>query len=400
MDATLVVRHKELAMSRFVPVPISILATLPLLLALTACDSGRTAAPAASLVPSFLETPVAAHPAPSADTLALGKKVYDVNCAHCHGDTGAGNGFGAPHLSPAPRDFTTEEFKFRTTPTGALPSDEDLFRVVSRGLNGTGMPPWQYLLTEQERWAVVDYLKTFSPRFAEQTPSTPVTLPDAPAAGRNLERGAKVYAALECAKCHGQDGRGMGPSALTLVDSRGRHVNTRDFTQPGTFRTGWTEREIVRTLYTGNNGVAMPAYNGIVSTEEEYDLAAYVMSLAGRGPGNQLRQSARSMASLGEPSRVIALREHAWKYEPSEIRIKAGEVVRIDFSTTDNGLGAGHGFAIDGYDQQVFINGAMVGAPQSVTFRMTEPGRYKFYCSTQCSVSELHPHMKGTLVVE
>jgi plastocyanin len=106
------------------------------------------------------------------------------------------------------------------------------------------------------------------------------------------------------------------------------------------------------------------------------------------------------MDGLGQPARVIALREHAWKYEPSEIRIKAGEVVRIDFSTTDNGLGAGHGFAIDGYDQQVFINGAMVGAPQSVTFRMTEPGRYKFYCSTQCSVSELHPHMKGTLVVE
>jgi mono/diheme cytochrome c family protein len=351
-------------------------------------------------VPPFLDTPVASRSAPAdAATLAQGKVLYDKNCAHCHGATGDGNGLGARDLSPAPRNLVTAQFKFRTTGTGALPTDDDLFRVISRGLNGTGMPPWQYLLTDAERWAVVDYIKTFSPRFAQPAP-TPVALPAPPNGSRDVARGKTVYEKLQCAKCHGDDGRGMGPAALTLVDGEGRHVNTRDFTQPGTFRTGWTAREIVRTLYTGNNGVAMPAYNGIVSPEEEYDLAAYVMSMAGRRPGDQKRQMVRSMDGLGAPTQVIELREHAWAYEPSEIRIKAGEVVRINFSTTDNGLGAGHGFAIDGYDQEVFINGAMVGAPQSVTFTIAEPGRYKFYCSTQCSVSELHPHMKGTLIVE
>jgi heme/copper-type cytochrome/quinol oxidase subunit 2 len=137
-----------------------------------------------------------------------------------------------------------------------------------------------------------------------------------------------------------------------------------------------------------------------MSAQEEYDLAAYVMSFAGPGSGNQKRSVARGMSGLGAPERVIALREHAWKYEPSEIRIRAGEVVQIDFSATDNGLGAGHGFAIDGFDQQVFINGAMVGAPLSVTFRIDEPGRYKFYCATQCSTTELHPRMNGILIVE
>jgi cbb3-type cytochrome c oxidase subunit III len=387
-------------MFRRVPVTFSVLATLLLIaLVVTACSRDRQAEPAASLVPPFLDTPVASRPARTDATLATGKALYDKNCAHCHGEQGDGNGFGAPHLSPAPRDFVAAQFKFRTTGTGALPTDDDLFRVVSRGLNGTGMPPWQYLLTDEERWAVVDYIKTFSPRFQQPAPKA-VMFPAPPDETRDLARGEAVYAKLQCAKCHGDDGRGMGPSALGLVDARGRHVNTRDFTQPAAFRTGWTEREIVRTLHTGNNGVSMPAYSGIVSAAEEYDLAAYVMSLAGRGPGDQKRQMARSMEGLGQPSRVIALREHAWKYEPSEIRIKANEVVRIDFSTTDNGLGAGHGFAIDGFDQQVFINGSMVGAPQSVTFRISEPGRYKFYCSTQCSVSELHPHMKGTLVVE
>lgn len=373
---------------------------LPVAATLLAGCGSNTDAASSSLVPAFLETPVAARPARADTSLARGKQLYGKNCAHCHGEKGDGNGFGAPHLTPPPRDFTAAQFKFRTTATGALPTDDDLFRVISRGLNGTGMPPWQYLLTDEERWALVDYIKTFSPKFSRPRDLKPVALPDPPGAARDLARGRRVYEKLQCAKCHGDDGRGMGPSALTLTDSQGRHVNSRDFTQPGTYRTGWTEKEIVRTLYTGNNGVSMPAYNGIVSPAEEYDLAAYVMRFAGRRAGDQKRQASRSMEGVGAPARVIQLREHAWKYEPSEIRVTAGEVVRIAFSTTDNGLGAGHGFAIDGYDQQVFINGAMVGAPQSATFRISEPGRYKFYCSTQCSVSELHPHMKGTLIVE
>ncbi len=205
---------------------------------------------------------------------------------------------------------------------------------------------------------------------------------------------------MQCAKCHGDDGRGVGPSAPTLVDLKGRYVNARDFTQPGSFRTGWTEREIVRTLETGMNGVPMPSYSGAMSKQEEYDLVAYVMSLSKHGAGDQKRQIAHGMEGLGKPDRVIALREHAWKYEPSEIHVKRGEVVRIEFSTTDNGLGAGHGFALDGLDQSVFINGAMVGAPLSVTFKVDTPGRYNFYCATQCSTTDLHPHMHGVLVVE
>jgi heme/copper-type cytochrome/quinol oxidase subunit 2 len=185
-----------------------------------------------------------------------------------------------------------------------------------------------------------------------------------------------------------------------MVDAKGRHVNALNFTQPAAFRTGWTEREIIRTLETGMNGVPMPSYSGVMSKQEEYDLVAYLMSIAGPGSGNQKRQAAKSMAGLGAPDRVITLREHAWKYEPSEIHVKRGEVVKIDFSATDNGLGAGHGFALDGFDQSVFINGAMVGAPLSVTFKIDEPGRYNFYCATQCSTSELHPKMHGVLIVD
>jgi len=353
----------------------------------------------ASMTPSFLEVAIAKRPAPSPATVERGRQVYRANCVQCHGENGAGDGFGAPFLVPPPRDFTTAEFKFRTTAGGELPTDEDLFRTISRGASGTGMPPWAYLLSADDRWALVDYVKTFSARFAQAAARTMATIPTAPKPGE-ASRGRLVYRQMQCAKCHGEEGRGDGPSALTLQDAKGRHINSRDFTNPGAFRAGWTDREIVRTFQTGMNGTPMPSYAGVMTAQQAYDLAAYVKTFAGAGSGNQKRQAARSMEGIGSPSRVIELREHAWSYEPAEIRVKRGEVVEIKFSATDNGLGAGHGFAIDGYDQQVFINGAMVGSPQSVTFKIDEPGRYKYYCATQCSTTELHPKMNGTLIVE
>jgi mono/diheme cytochrome c family protein len=263
------------------------------------------------------------------------------------------------------------------------------------------MPPWQYLLNGEERWALVEYVESFDPRFAtEHEQLKPMPLPDSPGRSRSADRGREVYAKMECAKCHGEDGRGVGPSSNAMVDTKGRHVNALNFTQPAAYRTGWTEREIIRTLETGLNGVPMPSYSGVMTKQEEYDLAAYIMSIAAPGSGNQKRQLTRSMEGLGAPNRVITLREHAWKYEPSEIHVKRGEVVKIEFSVTDNGLGAGHGFALDGFDQAVFINGAMVGAPLSVTFKVDSPGRYKFYCATQCSTTELHPKMTGVLIVD
>lgn len=371
---------------------------VPFVVALAGC-SPKPASGTASLTPPFLDTPVATRPAASPSTVEKGKHLYEANCVQCHGAEGRGDGYGAPFLVPTPRDFTGGQFKFRTTSSGQLPTDEDLFRTISRGADGTGMPPWAYLLADGDRWALVDYVKTFEPRFAAATALKPMPLPEAPKS-RSADRGHDVYVKMQCAKCHGDDGRGVGPSSLSLLDAKGRYVNTRDLTQPGSFRTGWTEREIVRTMETGMNGVPMPSYSGVMSKQEEYDMVAYVMSLSKHGSGNQKRQLAKSMDGVGAPVRVIQLREHAWKYEPSEIRVKRGEVVKIEFSATDNGLGAGHGFALDGLDQSVFINGAMVGAPLSVTFKVDVPGRYNFYCATQCSTTDLHPHMHGMLIVE
>src|SRR5262245_62588913 len=160
------------------------LALMAAIALLSACSS-KLATGDSSLAPPFLETPVAARVAASDATIAKGRQLYEANCSQCHRVEGRGDGYGAPFLVPTPRDFTAGQFKFRTTASGQLPTDDDLFRTISRGANGTGMPPWKYLLSDEERWALVDYLKTFDARFAPARTLAPLPLPGSPRRSRS-----------------------------------------------------------------------------------------------------------------------------------------------------------------------------------------------------------------------
>ncbi len=342
-------------------------------------------------------------PPMTAELEAEGRQVFQDHCAGCHGETGAADGVCAVFLSPQPRDFTTGIYRFKTTPGGQMPTDEDLFRTVSVGVQSTGMPPWQYLLSEHERWALVAHLKTFSDRFESRGAGTPVDLGSEPAKvdAETIARGREMYEKAGCGKCHGATGYGDGPSALTLKDSFGNAIPPRNYHKASDFKRGHTLPDIALTIYTGNNGTPMPAFNEALSEEEIWELAAYVYSLAElRFAGGGTPAAAVTGRDLGEPDVVIELTERQWKFIPDEIRVHQGQVVRINFQPTDNGLGVGHGFAIDGYDKSVFMNGALVQRPKSVTFLADKAGTFSFYCATQCSTGPLHPKMNGKLIVE
>src|ERR1700675_3445275 len=74
-----------------------------------------------------------------------GKQLYRRYCIGCHGPQGDGNGENATWIDPKPRDFTAAVFKCRSTPTGTLPTDDDLFNSVTRGFITTNMPAWKPL---------------------------------------------------------------------------------------------------------------------------------------------------------------------------------------------------------------------------------------------------------------
>ena len=160
-------------------------------------------------------------------------------------------------------------FDYARRRQGSLPTDVDLFRAVSLGLVGTPMPPWKHMLKDDERWAVVEYIKTFSPRFADtnEDRKAPVDLGHSTAAQRQRPspRARPSLHKLNCFTCHGETGRGDGLSAATLVDDSGSKIKPRDFSKPGAFKAGYATKEIVRTVLTGLDGTPMVGFNGLIS---------------------------------------------------------------------------------------------------------------------------------------
>src|ERR1700735_3307817 len=99
-----------------------------------------------------------------------GKLVYDKYCVLCHGEKGDGKGHFSEDTTPVPRDFRQGTFKWRTTPSGSLPTDADLERVLVTGLYGTSMSSFSTTLSHAQRLDVIAYIKTYSPRFATEKP--------------------------------------------------------------------------------------------------------------------------------------------------------------------------------------------------------------------------------------
>jgi mono/diheme cytochrome c family protein len=354
---------------------------------------------------TFSDFPVPPKPAADAQLLEHGKVVYEQNCVACHGVKGDGNGPAAAFLAPKPRSFVEAKFKLRSTLIGQLPTDVDLFRSVSLGMPSTPMPPWKHILSDDDRWAVVEYIKSFSPRFADSNEQrTVVNAGAAPARNEgSLAEGKALFTKMGCIACHGESGHGDGPSAATLVDDAQNKIKPRDFSRAGAFKSGYATKEIVRTMLTGFNGTPMPGFHGAIADADAWKIAYYVETFgkpAASGPLARASQNFLAREELGEPDVKLKLRERVWKYDPDVIRVKKGQIVEITFEPTDNGLGVGHGFAISGYDESVFLNGAMVGAPKTVKFRADRAGKFTFYCATQCSTEKLHPTMNGTLIVE
>lgn len=215
-----------------------------------------------------------------------GKKLYLKNCSQCHGDKGDGEGYAAVHLRPKPRNFTSGKFKIRTTPTGALPTHQDLVNIIRRGMPYTSMPAWPNF-SDEEVSELAYFITTFSPDFSnpEKEPK-PVQLPSGPKATKDtIAQGKKLFEDNGCIKCHGTLGRADGPSAPTLVDDWGHPIRPADLTQSWTFRGGASREDIFRTITTGLNGTPMPGFGEALQPDQRWAIADYIDSLSGGGGG-------------------------------------------------------------------------------------------------------------------
>ncbi|MDX8400994.1 MAG: c-type cytochrome [Mariprofundaceae bacterium] len=155
---------------------------------------------------------IAFHPGTSFASEPDGKKLYEANCAACHGMNGEPTEYGKK-LKPFPaRNHRA---------IAQLVSRDELRRIITYGVKGTAMTPKKYALDPLEIEAVIDYIKTFDYK-------------------PNLANGKKRFEEV-CASCHGKDGRaqtGVGAKNLvyTKLDLKGI-VHTIRYGRPGTLMT-------------------------------------------------------------------------------------------------------------------------------------------------------------------
>jgi mono/diheme cytochrome c family protein len=82
--------------------------------------------------------------------VAMGLILYDRNCMPCHGAPGIAPDPMALGMTPPPPNLVLQAREWRA---------RELYWTVSNGLKMTGMPAWEFRMTERERWAVVAFVK-------------------------------------------------------------------------------------------------------------------------------------------------------------------------------------------------------------------------------------------------
>jgi cytochrome c oxidase cbb3-type subunit 2 len=192
-----------------------------------------------------------------------GHDVYLKYCVGCHGENGDGQGPAAVRLQTKPRDFTSGIYKFRSTDSGSLPMESDIYRTINSGLARVSMPAFP-LIPEAEKIAVIEYLKTFYARWEDEkgqrvvvpVPSAPGDLGDP----ERILRGRVVYMEMQCNQCHGIDGRGTGVTRTEYIDAWGNEQKPFNFTR-GSLKGGNDAEDIYRTFHTGLRSI-MPSYGG------------------------------------------------------------------------------------------------------------------------------------------
>jgi cytochrome c oxidase cbb3-type subunit 2 len=219
---------------------------------------------------------------------------YRRYCVGCHGPLGDGNGENAQWINPKPRDFQLAIFKCRSTPTGTLPTDQDLYDSISRGLDRSNMPSWN-ALTKQERADLVAWIKHYSPRWQNEKAGTPIQIPAEPEiTPERVKTGQEVFKKMECWKCHGVQGMANGPSSSTLTDDLGRPISPFNFTDGSRPLCGNTDADLYKIFMTGVDGTPMPSFSDNIKPDEAWDLVFYLRSLQ---PHNAYNAKEREIAN-------------------------------------------------------------------------------------------------------
>ncbi len=214
-------------------------------------------------------------------------------------------------LRTKPPDFTTGRYKFRSAEPEARSPRDDVYRSITRGIATTAMLP-QAQLSEDEAWAMADYVLGLALRPPSTESLAGVAVPEALRPSQDLRRrGQRLYQQMDCARCHGDQGHGDGPSAFTQTDMQGRSIRPRDLTfRPR--KTGDAVEDLYRVFVAGLPGTPMPAFADALPEQDRWALARYVDSMGvrryARGPLESIGEEAVGLEITPRAAEALAAR--------------------------------------------------------------------------------------------
>jgi len=189
-----------------------------------------------------------------------GEVLYKEYCASCHGENGGGSGNLAYLLYPKPRDFTSGKYKIKSSPPGLPPTDDDIIKTIKQGMPGTAMPAFNFLHND-EIIKLTDEVKKFSSMNNQNV--KPLIIPtETQTTDEIIKLGKNIYNEVGCNMCHGNTGKGDGPSSQKLVDSKGFPIVPKNFTS-GNYIGGNTKQDLYLRFLTGIDGTPMPSYSNL-----------------------------------------------------------------------------------------------------------------------------------------
>jgi mono/diheme cytochrome c family protein len=278
------------------------------------------------------------------EVLDQGKAIWTRECMVCHGDAGRGEGPYGDGIQPRPPDFGDGSYGTLADPTF---TDADYYWRISEGLPWSAMQVWKLQYAEDDRWALVHYIRTMFTQTEERPPAPeedveflfpevykPLEIPGA----ASFERGKQVFLTT-CSHCHGLAGDGTGWDGAYLDPA------PADFREDAGKPLGATDQgEYLARVTFGNMDTAMPSWGEFLPEDQRWDVIKFIVDSFRIG-----RPAAASVYGSGAvAANFVTLSQDNWVGEGNVISETHGADLYGTYCSTchgSQGLGDGSGLA-------------------------------------------------------
>jgi len=192
-------------------------------------------------------------------SLQVGRRIYDKECAFCHGPTGDADTDAARVLKPPPRKFSDPIEMARV-------DDGRMYAAIKLGRPGTAMASWASLLSPVEIIDVMRYIRSLQkPLPSGMTPKS-----------AEITVGGNIYKS-NCVTCHGPNGDANTQLGKVLVP------HPRNFTDQKAM-SQLTDEQMAKAIQEGKPGTAMAPWGGVLSPEDIQRVIRYIRTTFANKP--------------------------------------------------------------------------------------------------------------------